>query len=142
MADNDYNELLDQVAEQPGWRVDRIDSKRWRVLPPKGHGVIHVSESGDWRAFKNTISALRRAGFTPKDDNAMHNRTMKDAPPRIPPPQIVAVGHPEPDPIAIIRQEIDTIMNSLTNISEQLSKVEESGKGMEQLKSLLRTVIK
>lgn len=141
MSDNNYQELLDQIEDQPGWRVERLDSKRWRVIPPKGHGIIHISESGDWRAYKNTVSQLRRAGFTPKDPNSMNIRTMKDAPPRIPPP-LIAQAAPEPDPITVIRHEIDVIMTSLSNISEQLSKVEENTKGIDQLKSLLRNVIK
>jgi hypothetical protein len=58
----EIEELLDQVARLPGWRVDNT-SKGWRIYPPAGtpmsapHGPHNT-----WRTLKNLRAKLRRAG--------------------------------------------------------------------------------
>lgn len=129
----DLHDLLDQVDSQPGWRVEKTDGSRWKVYPPKPHGLIFVSASGDPHAIKNVLAQLRRAGFDPDK---------KDTPVQKPTPTTVAVAAPGPSPVAIIRHEVEVMMNSLAKISDALSQIDEDNKGMEQLKTLLRTVMK
>lgn|SRR5262245_32381412 len=129
----DLHDLLDAVDSRPGWRVEKTDGSRWKVYPPKPHGLIFVSASGDPHAIKNVLAQLRRAGFDPNEDTKVQQK---------PTPTTVAVAAPGPSPVAIIRHEVEVMMNSLAKISDALSQIDEDNKGMEQLKTLLRTVMK
>lgn len=134
---NDLADLLDAVENTPGWRVQKLDSSRWRVYPPKPADIIHVSDSGDHRALKNTQALLRRAGWEElKLQTSKGNGQM----PAVSAPSGVVSVHASP--IDAIRADVDVMLGCLTRISDNLKLVEKEREGIAQLKQLLGTVLK
>lgn len=134
MSRKEFDALLDEVEQTPGWRVEKLDSSRWRVYPPKPHPVIHICDSGEVRALLNTRANLRRAGFRDKE-----NKVQKL--PTSPNPPIVASAV-VPSPVEAIKADVDIMLNCLGRISDNLSRIEDEGKGVEELKKILKTVLK
>lgn len=56
-------ELIRQVQGWAGWRVEPTKNG-WAIFPPdKSIKPIHVHRTeSDWRAIRNTISLLKKAG--------------------------------------------------------------------------------
>lgn len=132
----DLGDLLDRVDSVPGWRVDKIDGSRWRVYPPPPAPLIHVSASDDPHAFKNTLAMLRRAGFRDKEDTRVP-QVGKGGPAQVPDRVVVQLS-----PMDQIRADVDMMLGCLTRISDNLQSIDKEREGIQQLKTLLGTVLK
>ncbi len=61
----DFQLLLDDLRTQ-NWTVDRTNRGHFQFRAPDGVGLVTAGGSyGDFRAIKNLVAQLRRAGFTP-----------------------------------------------------------------------------
>lgn len=61
----DFQELLKDLESQ-NWNVKRTERGHFQFRSPNGQGLVTAGGSyGDFRAIKNLVSQLRRAGFTP-----------------------------------------------------------------------------
>lgn len=60
----DMRDLMDKVNRLDGWRVEFSSRTGWKVYPPQPHSPISVAHGprNGYRARKNTIAKLRRAG--------------------------------------------------------------------------------
>jgi hypothetical protein len=59
----EFKELLRSVEEQGG--TLKATKMGFQVLAPNGKDIVTVHGTpGDWRAFANVVSELRKAGFT------------------------------------------------------------------------------
>lgn len=59
----DFNDMIRALEEQ-GWTVKPTSRNHYQATPPGDGKIVHFSPStGDWRAFNNTVSDLRRQGF-------------------------------------------------------------------------------
>jgi hypothetical protein len=55
---------LIRAAVAQGWRVGRRTKHGLRLLSPDGRAVVTLANSpSDFRAWRNTLAALRRAGL-------------------------------------------------------------------------------
>lgn len=63
MADKEIDRLINEASGWPGWRVEKT-RKGWVLYPPdkSQSGVTIHGTPSDWRAWKNTISLLRKRG--------------------------------------------------------------------------------
>lgn len=130
---NDIEDLLDQVSDVAGWRVEKMDGSRWRVYPPKPHDIVHVSNSGDPHAIKNVKAQLKRAGFPFREDRVQRPTPVVG---------IVAQATNAVSPIERIKSDVDTMLGCLSRISDALGEIEQSDAAVQQLKKLLGTVLK
>lgn len=62
--DSLFHEVVKQ-AEEAGWTTAKTRKNHWRFNPPGGGPPVFTSGTpGDFRAFQNFLTKLRRAGFT------------------------------------------------------------------------------
>lgn len=63
MNSKEVKSLIQQAQGWAGWRVVEI-KKGWMIYPPDKalSGVVVHKTPSDWRAWKNTMSELRRRG--------------------------------------------------------------------------------
>lgn len=51
------------IARDQGWDVALTKNNHWRFKSPKGPVVFTSSTASDWRAIRNHVARLRRAGL-------------------------------------------------------------------------------
>lgn len=135
--------LLDQIQNEPGWRV--VDSgDGWRIFPPdKDHAVITLKH---WREIDYTKSALRRAGFRPLlklKEAPMAAQPKEPAPVPVLLPQAGAAPPPPPrDLIAEARQHINAAVEALSALDGVLGEIQHEREAIAQIKSLFQTMMK
>ena len=61
---SDDRHLIDALRAA-GWRVEQRAGGPGHKLAfsPDGKTIVPIGRSGDWRAWRNTLARLRRAGF-------------------------------------------------------------------------------
>lgn len=51
-------------AEEAGWTTEKTSKNHWKFNPPGGGRPVFTSGTpGDFRAFQNFLTKMRRAGF-------------------------------------------------------------------------------
>jgi hypothetical protein len=59
----DFKTLVKELRTQ-NWAVSQSNSGHWRCTPPDPkQAIVHLSESGDYRAIRNSLADLKRSGF-------------------------------------------------------------------------------
>ncbi len=59
----EWRELIEE-AQRQGWRAERTQRGHWQLFAPDGRTIVTLPGTpSDWRAFRNTIAQMRRAGF-------------------------------------------------------------------------------
>jgi hypothetical protein len=57
-----------KAAEEAGWTMEKTSKGHWRLNPPPGindnRPVFTSGTPGDFRAYQNFLTKMRRAGFT------------------------------------------------------------------------------
>ena len=65
MAPKDIKNLI-RALESQGWRVEKTRSGHYMAYSPNGKDIVTIPGTpSDHRSMRNTLAALRRAGFTP-----------------------------------------------------------------------------
>lgn len=109
---SDFQDLVDLVEEQPGWRVTSKGRGVWSIYPPdQSAEIIHCNASADVRSLDNFKARLRRAGFPPL------MRT-KNVPKELPPDK------PAPSPAPAHRDLIAEARGHISGAIDCLSKLE------------------
>jgi hypothetical protein len=64
--DSLFFEVVEQ-AKKAGWTAEKTNKNHWRFNPPPGingnRPVFTSGTPGDFRAFQNFLTKMRRAGF-------------------------------------------------------------------------------
>jgi hypothetical protein len=63
---NDFYDII-KAAEAEGWTSERTGRNHWRLNPPEGvnggRPIFTSGTPGDFRAYQNFLTKLRKAGF-------------------------------------------------------------------------------
>lgn len=63
---NDFYDVI-KAAEAEGWTSERTGKNHWRLNPPEGvnggRPIFTSGTPGDFRAYQNFLTKLRKAGF-------------------------------------------------------------------------------
>jgi hypothetical protein len=62
-GDSSEMRMLERLAREQGWLVDRTAKNHVRFRSPSGCVVVTSGTPSDWRALLNFKSVLRRCGF-------------------------------------------------------------------------------
>ena len=155
----DFRELLEEIEEQPGWRVE--DTKNgWRIYPAD-HSIPVIQarglrDGGDFRAMDNLRAHLRRAGYPPLLRQPKEAPHMPAKTPATATPATVATLHLQPAPppvatpatpatrnlIAEARGHISNIMESLSALDGVLTEIVADQESMLKLKLMLQSMLK
>lgn len=141
-------DLIEQVEQEPNWRVVQTTGG-WRIYPPdKEHAVIHVR---DFRELDFIKTALRRAGFKPlltlKEQRTMV-AAVKNPPPATPTHHglLTAMAAPTPPPprdlIAEARERINEAVAALSALETILGEIAGERVAILQVKQLFQTIMK
>ena len=51
------------ALREAGWRIEVTRRGHAMAYSPDGKHIVPVTDGGDWRAFRNNVARLKRAGF-------------------------------------------------------------------------------
>lgn len=139
---SDFEDLMDMVAEEPGWQLlPGQGYGAFKIVPPdKTKALIHVSKCYDKNQVDNIRARLRRAGFKSLIKDHAEKKLTTIAKPE-PAKQTAAISKPR-DLIAEARAHVGVALDALAGLDRLLGEIAADQESVTKIKQLLQQVLK